>query len=114
MRCFELFRVRVIVVVGIAWGGRVGVCMRVCMRFRIRRCRCTTEQGGGLHFVVVLLLRGRHVAFRCLDRRERIAEQLRVDAEYERRIDGLARAADLGRELVQGVEVVQDVVERAL
>lgn len=89
----------------------VGVGMRVCMRFRIRGCRCTTEQGGGLHFVVVLLLRGRHVAFR---RRERIAEQLRVDAEYERGIDGLARAADLGRELVQGVEVLQDVVERAL
>ena len=61
-------------VVGIAWGGRVGV--GVGMRIRIRGCRCTTEHGGGLHFVVVLLLRGRHVAFRCLDRRERIAEQL--------------------------------------
>jgi hypothetical protein len=43
-----------------------------------------------------------------------MAEQLRVDAEYERGVDGLARAADLGRVLVQRVEVLQDVVERAL
>lgn len=42
-----------------------------------------------------------------------MAEQLRVDAEYERGVDGLARAADLGRVLVQRVEVLQDVVERA-
>ena len=61
-----------------------------------------------------MLLRGRHIALCCLDRRQRIAEQLRVDAEYERGIDGLARAADLGRELVQRVEVLQDVVKRAL
>ena len=62
----------------------------------------------------MMLLRGRHIALCCLDRRQRIAEQLRVDAEYERGIDGLARAADLGRELVQRIEVLQDVVKRAL
>ena len=39
-------------------------------------------------------------------------EELRVDAEYERGIDGLARTADLGRELVQRVEMLEDVVER--
>ena len=61
-----------------------------------------------------MLLRGRHIAWCCLDRRQRIAEQLRVDAEYKRGIDGLARAADLGRELVQRVEVLQDVVECTL
>ena len=61
-----------------------------------------------------MLLRGRHVAWCCLDRRQRIAEQLRVDAEYERGIDGLARAADLGRELVQRVEVLQYVIECTL
>jgi hypothetical protein len=43
-----------------------------------------------------------------------IAEQLRVDAEYQRRVDGLSRAADLGRVVVQRVEVLQDVVEGAL
>ena len=61
-----------------------------------------------------MLLQGRHITWCCLDRRQRIAEQFRVDAEYERGIDGLARAADLGRELVQRVEVLQYVVERAL
>ena len=61
-----------------------------------------------------MLLRGRLIAWCCLDRRQRIAEQFRVDAEYERGIYGLARATDLGRELVQRVEVLQDVVERAL
>lgn len=52
---------------------------------------------------------------RTLRERQRVAvaEQLRVDAEYERGVDGFARAADLGRVLVQGVEVLQDVVERA-
>lgn len=97
--------------VGIArGGGRVYVSM-VCVCMRIRGYRCATEQGDGLHFVVMLL---RCVAFGLADGQQRIAEQLRVDAKYERGIDGLARAADLGRELVQGIEVLQDVVERAL
>ena|SRR5260221_5071107 len=55
--------------------------------------------------------------WRTLRERQRIiaiAEQLRVDAEYERWVDGPPRAADLGRVLVQRVEVLQDVVERAL
>jgi hypothetical protein len=43
-----------------------------------------------------------------------IAEHLRVDAKYKRGVDGLALAADLGRVLVQGVEVLHDVVERTL
>ena len=43
-----------------------------------------------------------------------VAKQLRVDAEYERWVDGLSHAADLGRVVVQRVEVLQDVVERAL
>jgi hypothetical protein len=45
--------------------------------------------------------------------RATIGEELRIDAEYERRVDGLARAADLRRELVQRVEVLEDIVERA-
>jgi hypothetical protein len=43
-----------------------------------------------------------------------IAEQVRIDAEYERGVYRLTHSADLGRELVQRVEVLQDVVERAL
>ena len=88
----------------------------------VRRRRRATEQSDGLHFVVVLCdgYRRCRVAFlplrRTLGERQpiAIAEQLRVDAEYERGVDGLARAADLGCVLVQRVEVLQDVVERAL
>ena len=89
----------------------------------VRRRRDATEQSDGLHFVVVRrdgYRRCCRVAFlplrRTLGERQpiAIAEQLRVDAEYERGVDGLARAADLGRVLVQRVEVLQDVVERAL
>jgi hypothetical protein len=59
-------------------------------------------------------VRGRRPSLFGRGWRHTVAEELRVDAEYERRIDGLARAADLGRELVQRVEVLEDVVERAL
>ena len=100
-------RVRVRVGVGIAQGGGWVYVSMVCAR----GYRCATEQGDGLHFVVMLL---RCVAFGLADGQQRIAKQLRVDAKYERGIDGLARAADLGRELVQGIEVLQDVVERTL
>ena len=82
---------------GIARGGGCVYVGMVRMRVRIRGCRCATEQGDGLHFVMMLL---RHVAFCLADGQQWIAEQLRVDAKYERGIDGLARAADLGRELV--------------
>jgi hypothetical protein len=89
-------------------------------------CRRATEQSNGLHFVVVCrdgdyrrCRRCRRVAFFPPRRQPiaiaiAIAEQLRVDAEYERGVDRLARAADLGGVLVQRVEVLQDVVERAL
>ena len=89
----------------------------------VRGRRGATEQSDGLHFVVVRFHgRCRQVVFLPLHHRgtlrewQRIAmtKELRVDAEYERGVDGLARAADLGRMLVQRVEVVQDVVERAL
>lgn len=90
--------------------------------------RGATEQSDGLHFVVVwrdgeYRRRRRRVAFlpprRTLGERRQpiaiaIAEQLRVDAEYKRGVYRLVRAADFGRVLVQGVEVLQDVVERAL
>jgi hypothetical protein len=64
------------------------------------------------------VVRRDQLGWRALRERQRtivaIAEQLRVDAEYERWVDGLSRAADLGRVVVQRVEVFQDVVERAL
>ena len=90
------------------------VVMFVPMRDR-RQSRSAAEESDGLHFVVV---RPDRVGWRVFRERQRtvvaIAEQLRVDAEYERWVDGLSRAADLGRVVVQRVEVLQDVVERAL
>ena len=99
---------------GILWV-RMWVVARV--RVYVRRCGRPAEQGDGLHFIVMLrndvAAYGRHpLLFRW--GRGIVAEELRVDAEYERWIDGFPRAADLGRELVQRVEVLEDVVERAL
>lgn len=90
----------------------------MCVRVRVCRSRCPAEQGDGLHLVVMLCeiapsLRGVDGLW-TLRKRERVAKQLRVDAKYERGIDGLAHAADLGRELVQGIKMFQDVIERAL
>ena len=85
---------------------RVGVVV-ARVRVYVRRCGRTAEQGNGLHFVV--MLRDVVAAADCRARGRRrgiIAEELRVDAEYERGVDGPPRAADLGRELVQRVEVL--------
>jgi len=108
----------------IARGGR-RVPVRMCVDVSRCRCKCrcksAAEHGDGFHFIVVLgnhhdatvVLRGADRG-RALGEREGIAEELRVDAEYEGGVDGLARATDLGRVVVEGVEVLQDVVERAL
>ena len=82
---------------------RVGVVV-TRVRVYVRRCGHTAEQGNGLHFVV--MLRDAVATVDCCRGRGIIAEELRVDAEYERGVDGPPRAADLGRELVQRVEVL--------
>lgn len=94
---------------GILWV-RMGVVARVRVYVR-GRCGRTAEQGDGLDFVVMLRddPLGRHRRGRAI-----VVEELRVDAEYERGVDGPACAADLGRELVKRVEVVEDIVERTL
>jgi hypothetical protein len=85
---------------------RVGVVARV--RVYVRRCRRAAEQGDSLHFV--MMLRDVVAAVDCGRGRGIIAEELRVDAEYERGVDGSPRAADFGRELVQCVQVLEDIV----
>lgn len=89
------------------------VVARVCVYVRGCGCGRAAEQGDGLHFVV--MLRDTIIGRRRPESFGRgVTEELRIDAEYERGVDGPPCAADLGRELVQRVEVLEDVVERAL